>query len=754
MKKPIPGRQPSAAASRRIKSVPRPGRNRLSHREVILEAVSFAAEKFLKAASWESNIKEVIRRLGRAADVSRVYIFKKHLSPQGSPLISQVYEWAAPGVAPQIGNPSLQSMSLEASGFSRWLRVLSQGRPVYGHTRNFPRGERGLLEQQAVKSIIVVPVFAQKQAWGFMGFDECRRERRWSAAGIDALKAAASILGGAIENEGVRTSLASSERELRGLFENMIEGVYQTTPDGRILAANPALVRLLGYDSLEELRAVKAEEFYASPQQREAWVERIARHGEIRNFESRFKRKDGSLIVVQDNARVIRDAQGRVLCYEGTLTDITDRKRLEDQLHWLANRDSLTNLFNRRRFHEELQHHLHQTQRYQNPLALLWLDVDRFKDINDRLGHRAGDELLIEIALLLQDQVRKADLLARLGGDEFAILMPHSDLPSAESAAARILGTIRERTFRLEEQPVRITASIGIALYPEHGHSADKLLGHADLAMYRAKEQGRDRSSLETSSKLRTEFQEYRAAWAWLAERAFDEKRFLLYAQPIFDLGRGTISQYELLPRWITDSGLVVSAESFLNVGHQFTLAKEIDHWMFRQAVELLRQQKSGPKKVLEFSLSCGSFVDRELAALFERERATLDPSFLVVDVSELAMVSEFPRAQEFIGFLKNLGYRCALADFGAGLTSLQHLRLLNLDFLKIDNSLVQDLPGHRFHRDLFKAIVQLAHSLGLQTMADGVDEEKTLDLLRELEVDLAQGYHLGLPQPLDKVFS
>jgi len=606
--------------------------NGLRRREAILEAVSFAAEKFVKAVSWESHIQEVIRRLGRAADVSRVYIFKKMITPEGQLLGVLLREWDAPGIASQLHNPEMQLFSPFKKGFDRWVGAFRRGKPLYGQAKDFPRSEREVLASMGIRSILAVPIFVQKDLWGFIGLSECRGERLWTAAEMGALKAAANILGGAIENEQFRTSLASSESELRALFEgmndvvleldkegrylkvaptasdllylpaeqvvgrrlhdifpqeqadmfldfirqtlqtkksreweyclpvgaqrrlrwfaatvspmtedtvlmvarditarktaeealkqseeryrglveNMIEGVYQTTPDGRVLSANPALLRLLGFDSEEELRAIPAEEFYARPEQRRLWIERMARDGEIRNFESEFRRRDGSLIIVQDNARAFRDAEGRVLTYEGTLTDITERKRLEEQLHWLANRDSLTNLFNRRRFHEELQHQLDQAQRYQEGLALLWLDLDRFKNINDSLGHRAGDKLLIEIALLLQDKVRKADILARLGGDEFAILMPRTRGGEAEVGSARILDAIREQPFRLEQQPVRITASIGLALFPQHGDSADKLLGHADLAMYRAKEQGRDRYSLESSSRLRAEAQEYR----------------------------------------------------------------------------------------------------------------------------------------------------------------------------------------------------------------------------------------------------
>jgi len=844
-------------------------------REPILKAVGYAAERFLRAASWETHIQEVIERLGLAADASRVYIFKNHFDAEGRLLASCVREWTAPGVAPQIANPRLQSVPLEAAGYGRWVRLFQRDEPVCGRVKDFPESERPLLEIQEIRSLLAVPIFVAKQMWGFIGFDECRRERSWDPAEIESLKAAANILGAAVENQRIKANLESSDSELRalfeamndviivvngqgrflqvaptnpdllylpaedligktlhdvfptdqadrflghirrilesrkaleteytlpvgkerrpalfaaalrpmsgdrvllvardvtdmkraaedlrrseekyrGLFENMIEGVYQTSPDGRILAANFALVRMLGYDSEQELKATLSIDAYVDPGQREAWAERLDREGEIRNFESAFRRKDGTVIQVLENARVVRDPKGKTLYYEGTLTDITDRKNLEAQLRLLANRDSLTGLFNRRRFHEELEMQISQASRYDLRAALLWLDLDHFKNINDSYGHKAGDELLIGVARLLQDQVRQSDLLARLGGDEFAVLMPHTDLGMAEAAAARILETVRNREFALDRETVRLTASIGIALYPEQGVTADKLLAHADLAMYRAKEEGRNRFGRETAEDEQREIQASQAAWSRMVREGIEEGRFLLHAQPILDLGTRTVVQHELLLRWAAEGGAVVSAESFLETFFNLDLIQDIDRWAARQALSLLgRLGAAGSKTLVSFNVSSKAFADAELACILETGLKTLDPSRLVVEISERSTVSQFPQAQHFLSFLKRIGCRCALDDFGAGLTSMQQLKLLDLDFLKIDNSLILDLPQRRVHQKLVGAMVQLAHSLDFRVIAEGVDKESSLDLLTELEVDLAQGYAIGEPRSLEHV--
>ncbi|MBM3298190.1 MAG: EAL domain-containing protein, partial [Candidatus Aminicenantes bacterium] len=536
------------------------------------------------------------------------------------------------------------------------------------------------------------------------------------------------------DKRAAEEAIRKSEEKYRSLYENMLEGVYQTTSDGRILSANPALVRMMGYDSEEELKATLSPDAYVNPKERAEWIERLEREGEVRNFEASLRRKDGTLLAVQENARVARGQEGQVLYYEGTLTDVTERKNLEEQLRLLANRDPLTNLFNRRRFHEQLEMQLRQASRYDLRAALLWLDLDHFKEVNDAYGHKAGDEMLLHIARLLQDQVRQADLLARLGGDEFAVFMPHTDLRMAEAAAARILSEIRSRAFEHEGRNIRLTASIGIALYPEQGVTVDKLLTHADLAMYRAKDEGRDRFSRETASDEHHRMRAARAAWTRLIGEGIDQGRFLLYSQPVIELGSRAAAHHELLLRWTEEGGTVVSAESLLSTLQNSDLIRDIDRWVARRALEVLaRLRDAGRETVISLNVSAKTFDDPQWADILSRGLINLDPSRLIIEVSEPSTVSQFPQARHFLAFLKSRGCRCALDDFGSGLTSLQHLKLLDVDFLKIDTSLILGLPDRQDSRQLVRAMVQLAHGLEIRVVAEGVDREESLDLLTEL---------------------
>lgn len=299
-------------------------------------------------------------------------------------------------------------------------------------------------------------------------------------------------------------ALQQAEAKYRSIFENAVEGIFQTTLDGRYLSANPALARIYGYQSpnqlMIELHDVK-QQLYVEPMRREEFVRLLEQQDAIKGFESQVYCRDGSTIWISESARAVRDTNGNLLCYEGTVEDITERKRFEAQLAYLANHDPLTTLVNRRYFQQQLEHNLALAQHHNHYGALVFIDLDNFKYINDTLGHKAGDELLKHLAILLQGQVRPSDILARLGGDEFAIILPQISATKVELIAQRLLEVLKHHIFILNGQPVRITASVGTSMFPEHGTSADQLLAQADVAMYKSKARGRNCFSFYTSNQ-------------------------------------------------------------------------------------------------------------------------------------------------------------------------------------------------------------------------------------------------------------
>ncbi|MEX0749615.1 MAG: EAL domain-containing protein [Dehalococcoidia bacterium] len=472
--------------------------------------------------------------------------------------------------------------------------------------------------------------------------------------------------------------------------------------------------------------------------------------------ESAYLSPDGLEIPVSQVTLAHRFANGTVERFSTIARDISERKRFEEQLIHLANHDPLTSLFNRRRFDEEVERQLRESERYGIQGALLFMDLDQFKDVNDSRGHRSGDELLTGLASLLRERLRRTDVVARLGGDEFAILLPHTQPEHARSIAADLLDAIRNFTFMVGGSPLRISASIGVALFPEHGTSAGELLSRADLAMYRVKDDGRNRYSVFVPGADWQAQIESRIGWYQRIREALENDRFVLHAQPILDLSRGEITQFELLLR-MTDGSELVLPGMFLETAERTGLIQDIDRWVVRRAIELLAGSEVAASGVrLEVNLSGKAFADPELLPMIQRElRATkIDPSRLVLEVTETAAIANIDEAQKFLRALRGMGCGFALDDFGVGFSSFSHLKHLPVDYLKIDGSFIRDLSHNTVDQHLVRAIVGVARGLGKRTIAEFVADEETLRLLREYGVDHGQGFYIAEPGPLASVIA
>lgn len=294
----------------------------------------------------------------------------------------------------------------------------------------------------------------------------------------------------AMERQRAKTALRAAEAEYRGLFENVIEGVYRSSPDGKLLTANPSLVRMLGYESMEELLEIDLRDLYVNPHDREKWLDRLESRDEIRNSEALLRRKNGESVTVLETSRAVRSESGETLYCEGSLLDITERKQYERHLEYLVNHDSLTGLLSRRRFLQELNREVERAKRYATHGSLLLIDLDDFKEINDTCGHQIGDDVLTAVGRVLTNRLRQTDIVARLGGDEFAVLAPQTAVIEAQTVAAAVLDTLWNGTVRTDGQRHRVGASIGIALIDEECSNAEAVLNRADQAMYLAKSKG------------------------------------------------------------------------------------------------------------------------------------------------------------------------------------------------------------------------------------------------------------------------
>ena len=437
----------------------------------------------------------------------------------------------------------------------------------------------------------------------------------------------------------------------------------------------------------------------------------------------------------------------------GIIRDITERKRFELQMVYLANRDPLTNLLNRRRFCEELEGWLAQTRRFEIKGALLFFDLDNFKYINDSHGHQAGDKLLISIADLLRARLRETDILARMGGDEFAIILPHADVSLAESVANQIRELVLHHTSVEGNYPPGITVSVGIAMFPGHADTAETLLTCADLAMYKAKEEGRNRVCIYTTEQ-KTQV-ESRLMWEKRIREALNRDGFVLFLQPIMDIRQNCIIGHEALLRMINEKGEIVAPSDFLDIAERFGLINDIDRWVVSRAIHLIQKlQQDNKPTYLEVNLSGRSFADKQLLPLIRNELAAtgIDTATLIFEITETSVIENMAAAQLFIAELKSLGCRFALDDFGIGFSSFNYLKHLPVDYLKIDGSFIRNLAHDTVDQHLVKAMVEVARGLGKKTTAEFVENEETLRLLREYGVDYAQGYHVGKPRHMSEL--
>lgn len=664
-----------------------------------------------------------------------------------------------------------------------------------------------------------------------------------------------------------------TEVQYKSIFENAVEGIYQTTVDGHYLCVNPALARIYGYPSPEDLISSLTDisaQLYVDPGRRDAFASIMARKGIVHNFEARVYRRDGSVIWIAENARCVRDTDGAILYYEGTVQDISERKAHEEkirllatvfesvadgiliidpqqrvqavnpafltisgfepadlldrpldlfesgahtnvfvaeiwstardegvwigeatvrrrsglpfaaalsvtavrapngvlenlvltvsdisqrkyqehQIRYQASFDRLTDLPNRWLVSERLEEAIRRAHRTHNKVAILFIDLDRFKQVNDNLGHQAGDELLKLVARRLRNCTRIADTVGRLGGDEFLVVAPDvADRGAAARLADKIRHTLAE-PFRIQGQELYCGASIGITLFPDDGDVADELLRNADLAMYHAKRNPPhvymfyDREMRErTSFTLGLECE---------LRRAIAAKEFELHYQPKVELDGRRLVGAEALIRWRHPERNLISPNDFIPMAEETGLIWEIGGWTIKQACRQLAEWSERGIHVdcLSVNLSPRQFQDARLIGFVETAVADagIDPDRLELELTEGAMVGDIEKAITILNALKAIGVRLSIDDFGTGYSSLSYIKRFPIDTLKIDRSFVRDITRSSADPAIVGTIVNLAESLGFDTIAEGVETEQQADVLRAQRCTRVQGFLISRP--------
>jgi diguanylate cyclase (GGDEF)-like protein/PAS domain S-box-containing protein len=522
---------------------------------------------------------------------------------------------------------------------------------------------------------------------------------------------------------------------------------------GRYLEVNRALCEISGYS--EEQLLTTSRQAITHPEDAEAEREQFEQllAGEIQTYavENRTMRPDGEQLWTSVNTSLVRDDDGNPRYAIIQVQDVSERKRFEGQLQYLADHDPLTGLFNRRRFEAELARQVSFNSRYGPTGAVLVVDLDHFKYVNDTLGHAIGDELIGRVGTLLRERLRETDVVARLGGDEFAVLLPSADAEQARRVGDDLVAAIRSQSLVVSgERSLRVTACIGIALFgPGYDVQHETVLVNADIAMYEAKEAGRDRCVLLEATEGPQTQMRARLTWSERIRGALEQDGFELFEQPILDIRKGEVTHHELLVRLPGDSGELIPPGTFLNIAEQFGMIQAIDRWVAGQAVRLVQRLHAADNRVtLSVNLSGASITDASLLEFVEAEISAtgIDPRALIFEVTETAAIVNIDRARRFAERLAELGCAIALDDFGAGFGSFYYLKHLPFDYLKIDGDFIRQLVSSKPDQLTVKAIVQIAHGLGKRTVAEFVGDEPTLQLLGRFGVDFAQGYYTGKP--------
>jgi len=569
---------------------------------------------------------------------------------------------------------------------------------------------------------------------------------RDSSGSIKAIEGIVEDISARVEAE---QALREAERRYRSLFDNAIEGIFRTTPDGRYLDANPALARIYGFATPQELvvslRDIKSQ-LYVDSGRREEFMRIVKARGEISGFESRVYRKNGDTIWISENARAVFDDEGRVLHYEGTVEDITERRLNQARIEQQANYDSLTGLANRSLLNDRLQQAIYTAASYGARLAVVFVDLDRFKFVNDTLGHDVGDRLLQVMAERLTAAVAETDTVARLGGDEFVLLLHgHAGQDTVATAIERLLPTIAA-PLRYGQSDLEVTCSIGVALYPDDGSDPATLLKHADSAMYRAKEQGRNNFQFFTE-ELNRAIKERFDLESQL-RRALERGQFELHYQPRVQLTTRRIIGAEALIRWHVPGRGMVSPATFIPVAEEIGLIGQISEWVLEAAcTQNKRWLDAGLPCSVSVNISPQQFRGDSLVPLIARilHETRLDSGSLEIEITESTVMHAGERMVEMLHAIKKLGVHIAVDDFGTGYSSLSYLKRFPVDRLKIDRSFVQHIADAD-DAVIVRAIIALGHNLGLKVLAEGVETEEQIAFLRANDCDELQGYYVSKP--------
>lgn len=551
------------------------------------------------------------------------------------------------------------------------------------------------------------------------------------------------------------TTIDLKKELLVDVYENMFYAMSVTDARNNILLINPAFTKLTGFyedDVIGKNPSILSSGIHERTFYKEMWRnlnEKGFWRGEIWN-----KRKDGELFLEEITIKAIRNENGKIQNYVSIFIDITQRKKLEERLKFQAYHDDLTKLPNRKYFYYELNKMIQETSGTGKLCAVIFLDLDHFKDINDTLGHSFGDDLLIAAANRLKERLQNKGVVTRYGGDEFAIILYNlQNKFECISIMNRIMNSF-SKPFTLNEFELFITPSVGISLFPNDGDDGETLVKYADSAMYHAKQEGKNTYKFFQKSYMKKSIE--RLVLASDLRKAIENDEFLLYYQPKLSCKTEKVNGFEALIRWDHPKHGMISPNLFIPMAEETGMIVHIDQWVLYQACLQIKEWQTQGLKPLKIAvnLSMLQFQQKNLLKVIRSfvKETGIDPSYLEIELTERVIMDDPEMALKNIKKLKSIGVQISMDDFGVHYSSLSYLKLLPLDRLKIDRSFLQDLLTNKDDQTIVKAMIQLAHNLELSVVAEGVETIEQYYFLKSLDCDEVQGFYFDKPLPASKI--
>jgi diguanylate cyclase (GGDEF)-like protein/PAS domain S-box-containing protein len=716
--------------------------SQLQNRSAILDALISCDWLLHSSDSWHTVAKTLLQQACLAFRFTRAVILKNTTNGNHYQKYSNaLYQWSMPGFSET--SHKFESVNFDDNRLTRWKDILSNGHPVYSEITSLPPEEYNILKQHDAVCIAIIPLFIEHKWWGNIVIERCFDTDTTSSQELGSLMAIGRSLSVAIQREQAGTSLNLAKIA----FDSATEGIMIIDTNGNIVGINKGFTEITGYSEAEVLGKTPAvfqngrHALWHSLTSEGKWS------GEITNY-----RKSGEKYHEWLNITIVRNAEYKITHYVGVFSDISEIKESQNQLNELVNHDPLTGLPNRRLINQLFEKSINHARQENHKVAILFIDLDRFKAINDSLGHTIGDKLLLEVSKRIKQAIRHNDVVGRLGGDEFLVIMDNLLNPEDASIKAKNILSVLHTEFLIEGKELYISASIGISLFPDDGEQVDSIIKAADIAMYQVKNNGKNNFCFY-SDDLSTEVVE-RFNLENQLRRALERKQFEVYYQPQMSLISGEIIGAEALVRWNHPEFGLVSPDKFIPLAEETGIILLIGEWVLRQAAMFAKQWVKEGSSLQKIAVNVSgiqiiqsNFADTVYGVLVETD---CNPSALEIEITESTIMQNTEHVIDTFNRIKTMGVSLAIDDFGTGYSSLSNLKRLPLDKLKIDRSFVCDLPHDQDDAVIAKAIYAMADSLGFTVVAEGIETIEQEKFLKEIGCQEAQGYLYGKPTNAD----